>query len=216
MDKVMSIEQAMAPIKSGMTIMLGGFVGCGCADTLIQYMVDNGIKDLTIITNDGGLPGHGVHILTDAGVVKRYISSHAGTNRPLSALVAAGEIETDLIPQGNLVERIRAAGFGLGGIITPTGVGTLIEEGKQKITIKGREYLVEEPIKADVALIKGHRVDLQGNVVCRKTAKNFNIIMATAADYVVCEAEYIENIGSIDPDMVSIPGFFIDAIVQSK
>lgn len=216
MNKVMSIEQAMAPIKSGMTIMLGGFVGCGCADRLIQYMVDQGIQDLTIITNDGGLPGRGVHILTDAGCVKKYISSHAGTNRPLSCKVAACEIEVELLPQGTLVERIRAAGFGLGGIITPTGVGTLVEEGKQKITIKGREYLIEEPLKADVALIKGHRVDLQGNVVCRKTAKNFNITMATAADYVVVEAEYIENLGSIDPDIVSIPGFFIDAIVQSK
>lgn len=216
MDKVMSIEQAVSKITDGMSIMLGGFVGCGCADTIINYIAEKGIKDLTIITNDGGLPGKGVHILTDAGLVKKYIASHVGTNRSLSGMVAANQIENELIPQGTLAEKIRAAGFGLGGIITPTGIGTLVEEGKQKVTINGREYLVEEPLFADVALIRGNRVDTQGNVVTRMTTRTHAPYMAAAAKYTIVEAEYIESLGSIAPDEVVIPGVFVDAVIQAK
>lgn len=216
MDKVMSIEQAVSKITDGMSIMLGGFVGCGCADTLINYIAEKGIKDLTIITNDGGLPGKGVHILTDAGLVKKYIASHVGTNRSLSCMVAANEIENELIPQGTLAEKIRAAGFGLGGIITPTGIGTLVAEGKQTVTINGREFLVEEPLFADVALIRGARVDTQGNVVTRMTTRTHAPYMAAAAKYTIVEAEHIESLGSISPDEVIIPGVFVDAVVQAK
>lgn len=216
MDKVMSIEQAVSKITDGMTIMLGGFVGCGCADTLINYIAEKGIKDLTIITNDGGLPGKGPHILSDAGLIKKYIASHAGTNRPLSALVASRELETELIPQGTLAEKIRAAAFGLGGVVTPTGVGTLVEEGKQKITINGREFIVEEPLFADVALIRGCRVDRQGNVVTRMTTRGHSPYMAGAAKYTIVEAEHIESIGSINANDVVIPGAFVDAVVQAK
>ncbi|PWJ93209.1 acetate CoA-transferase subunit alpha [Oceanotoga sp. DSM 15011] len=216
MNKLISIEEAIENIKDGSIIMVGGFLGCGTPHKIIDALVKKGVKDLTIIANDTSYIDYGVGKLVFNKQVKKVIASHIGTNKETGRQMNEKEIEVDLVPQGTLAERIRAAGYGLGGILTPTGVGTVIEENKQKIEVNGEIYLLEEPLKADFALIYGHKVDKKGNILYNKSTKNFNPIMATAADTVIVEANELVEIGDLDPNFVMTPGIFVDYIVGGE
>ena len=212
--KQITVHEAMNYIKDGDCIMVGGFLNCGAPETLIEGVVVFGKKNLTLIANDTAFPDAGVGKLVVSRQFKKVIVSHIGTNPETGRQMNAGELDVDLVPQGTLAERIRSAGFGLGGILTPTGVGTPVEAGKQKLTIDGKDYLLELPIKADVALVKAYKADKAGNLVFRKAARNFNPLMATAADLVIVEAQNIVEIGEIDPDEVMTPGIFVNYLVQ--
>ncbi|MDO7977218.1 acetate CoA-transferase subunit alpha [Oceanotoga teriensis] len=216
MNKLISIEEAIENIKDGSIIMVGGFLGCGTPHKIIDALVKKGVKDLTIIANDTSYIDYGVGKLVFNKQVKKVIASHIGTNKETGRQMNEKEIEVDLVPQGTLAERIRAAGYGLGGILTPTGVGTVIEENKQKIEVNGEIYLLEDPLKADFALIYGHKVDKKGNIIYNKSTKNFNPIMATAADTVIVEANELVEIGDLDPNFVMTPGIFVDYIVGGE
>lgn len=215
-NKCVSGSDFVALIKDGASIMVGGFMNIGTPVGIIDRIIDAGLKDLTIICNDAGLPGIGVGKLIEAGRVKKLIASHIGLNPIAGQKMTAGEMEVELVPQGTLAERIRAGGAGLGGFLTPTGVGTLAAEGKELIHIDGRDYLLEKPLKADVAILLGHIVDKKGNVVYNKTIRNFNPLMATACDLVAVEARSIVEIGEIDPDIVITQHIFIDYIVEAN
>lgn len=213
MNKLISIDEAVAMLHDGMTIMVGGFLGVKNPYRLVDKIVEKGIKDITLIANDSSFPEVGIGKLIVNKQVKKLIASHIGTNRETGNQMNAGELEVELIPQGTLAERIRAAGAGLGGILTPTGLGTVVAEGKPVIEVDGKEYLLEKPLKADVALIVGAKVDKKGNIRYAKSTRNFNPIMATAADLVIVEADEIVEVGGIDPDDVMTPGLFVDYIV---
>ncbi|HOK63691.1 MAG TPA: acetate CoA-transferase subunit alpha [Soehngenia sp.] len=214
MNKLVSIDEAVDMIKDGMTIMVGGFLGCGNPHKIIDKLVEKNVKDLTLICNDSSFPDYGVGKLVVNHQIKKLIASHVGTNPETGRQMNAGEMEVVLVPQGTLAEQVRAGGAGLGGILTPTGVGTVIEEGKEKITVDGVEYLLEKPLKADVALIAGQKVDKFGNIVYFGATRNFNTIMATAAETVIVEASEIVEVGDLDPNDVVTPGIFVDYIVD--
>lgn len=214
MGKIISLEDAISHVKDGMTIMIGGFLGCGNPHRLIDALVEKNVKDLTLICNDSGFPEIGVGKLVVNKQIKKLIASHVGTNRETGNQMNSGEMEVILVPQGTLAEQVRAGGAGLGGILTPTGVGTIVEEGKEKINIEGVDYLLELPLKADIALIAGDTVDKFGNIVYYGATRNFNHLMATAADMVIVEGEKIVEVGDIDPHDVITPGIFIDYIVD--
>lgn len=213
-SKVVSIDQAMEHCHSGMTVMLPGFVNCGVPETLIKAMIDKDITDLDVISNNTSVKGQGIGLLVHDGRIKHITCSHIGSNVETVEKVVNGEINVTFTPQGTLCERMRAGGAGIGGILTPTGLGTPMAEGKQVITVNGKEYLLELPLHADVALIHAWKADKMGNLVYRRTARNFNPIMATAADFVIVEAENIVEVGEIDPDQVHTPGCLVDMIVQ--
>lgn len=210
----LSPEAAAAHLKDGMTVMIGGFMGVGSPHTIIDAIVASGVQDLTLIANDTGFPDFGCGKLVVSRSVRKIIASHVGTNKETGRQMSAGEIEVELIPQGTLAEQIRAAGAGLGGILTPTGVGTVVAEGKEVISVEGVPYLLETPLRADVAFIAAHTVDTAGNVVYRGATRNFNTLMAMAAETVIVEAETMVPAGSIDPDQVMTSRIFIDAIVK--
>ena len=214
MAKIISAAEAAAKVQAGMTVMVGGFLGCGTPQSLVDQVLADGTKDLTLVCNDTAFPDSGVGKLVVSRQFKRVIVSHIGTNPETGRQMNANELAVDLVPQGTLAERIRSAGFGLGGILTPTGVGTPVEAGKQKLTIDGKDYLLELPIKADVALIKAYKADKAGNLVFRRAARNFNPLMATAASVVIVEAQNIVETGEIDPDEVMTPGIFVNYLVQ--
>ena len=215
MNKVKTLDQAVRSIKNDDVIMVGGFMTVGTPELLVDAVVAKNLTGLTIVCNDAGVPGKGAGKFVRQGSVKTFYASHVGLNPEFGKAMTEGRIEAVLVPQGTLAERIRAAGVGLGGILTPTGVGTEVENGKKKIVVDGRAYLLEPPIKGDVALIKAHRADRAGNVIFRKSAQNFNPLMAMACEYVVVEAEHIEDTGTMDPDHVMLPGIFVDAVVQA-
>jgi len=217
MPKFVSLEEAAAQVKDGMTVMIGGFLGCGNAHNIIDVLVKNNVKDLTIIANDSPPTGFGLARLIDNHQVKRLIASHVGMNQNVADQMNAGEMEVWLIPQGSLAEMVRAGGNGLGGVITPTGLGTPVEESPlvdRKITIEGKEYLLMKPVHADVALLNGYKVDKMGNIWYKGTTRNFNPLMAMAADVVVCEADNVVEIGEIAPEDVVTQGIFVDYIVD--
>ncbi len=214
MDKIRTIDEAASYIKDGMTVAVGGFIGAGTPEKLIDAVIAKGIKDLTLICNDTALPDKGVGKWVVNRVVSRIIVSHIGTNPETGRQMNAGELKVELVPQGTLAERVRAAGAGLGGILTRTGIGTVVEEGKEKITVNGIEYLLELPLKADVALLKGSIVDKKGNIYYKKATRNFNPLMATAADLVIVEAEKIVEVGELDPTDVMTPSIFVDIIAK--
>ncbi len=216
MNKVIGIEKFASKIKDGMTIMIGGFLGNGTPETLIDAIVKKGAKNLTIIANDTAFIDKGIGKLIVNKQVKKVITSHIGTNKETGRQLNAGELEVVLVPQGTLAEQVRAGGAGLGGILTPTGLGTIVEENKQKIVVDGKEYLLETPIRADVALIAGSKVDKSGNAYHTKSTRNFNPLMATAAELVVVEAEKVVEIGEIDPDVVMTLGIFVDFVVRGE
>ena len=215
-----SADEAVAPVKDGSVIMAGGFMACGTPEILIDALVKKGVKNLTIICNDGGWPDRGVGKLITSGQVKKLIASHVGLNpevaRRMNTDVEADKLELILVPQGTLAERIRASGAGLGGVLTPTGVGTIVAEGKQVINIDGRDFLLEKPLHADFALIRPSKIDKFGNCVFYGTTRNFNTMMATAADQVIAGACEIVETGSIDPNIIHLSGIFINAIVGGE
>ncbi|MDR7866556.1 MAG: CoA transferase subunit A [Sporomusaceae bacterium] len=214
MDKVRAISQALAAVKAGMTVMIGGFLAVGTPERLIDALLQKGTDGLTVIANDTATPEKGIGKLVVARRLKRAVVSHIGTNPETGRQMNNGELSVELVPQGTLAERIRAGGAGLGGILTPTGIGTSVADGKEAIKVDGRDYLLEKPLKADVALLKAYMADTAGNLVFRRSARNFNPLMATAADVVIVEAELIVDAGQIDPDEVMTPGIFVDYIVQ--
>ena len=187
MNKIVSMEEIISFFKDGMTIMAGGFMGVGTPQELVTAMLDANVKDLTLIANDTAFTDSGVGPLIVNRRVKKVIASHIGTNPETGRQMIAGELDVELIPQGTLAERVRAGGSGLGGILTPTGVGTVVEEGKEKITVDGRVYLLEKPLRAEVALLKAYKADKAGNLIYNRSARNFNPIMALAADTVIVQ-----------------------------
>lgn len=213
MKKFMSIDEATLKIKDGMTVMIGGFLGCGTPERMIDKLIEKGVKDLTVIANDTSFPDKGIGKLIVSKQVKKAVVSHIGTNKETGRQMTEGETEVVLVPQGTLIEQIRSGGVGLGGVLTPTGLGTVVEEGKQKLTIEGKEYILELPLRADVALLYGSKVDKKGNVYYNGTTRNFNSIIALAADYVIVEAMEIVEVGEIHPNDVMTPGVLVSAIV---
>lgn len=213
MKKLISVEEAVEMIHDGMTIMVGGFLGCKNPFKIVDAMIDKGVKDITLIANDTAFPEVGIGKLIVNKQVKRLITSHIGTNKETGNQMNAGELDVELVPQGTLAERIRAGGAGLGGVLTPTGLGTVVEKGKEVIEVDGKKYLLEKPLKADIALIVGAKVDKKGNIQYNKATRNFNPLMATAADVVIVEADEVVEIGEIDQDHVVTPGIFVDYIV---
>lgn len=214
MNKLVKAEQIKELFKDGMTVMVGGFLACGTPEKLIDLIIEKNVKDLTIIANDTAFPDRGIGRLVVNGQVKKVIASHIGTNPETGKLMNAGKMEVELVPQGTLIEKIRAAGAGLGGVLTPTGVGTTVEEDKEKININFKEYLLELPIRADLALICGTVVDEFGNTFYKGTAKNFNPYMAMAADKVVVEAEELVNAGELSTEQIMTPGVLVDYIIK--
>lgn len=216
--KVISAKEAGDLIKDGMTIMIGGFMTCGTAKAVVNEI---SAKNLTVICNDAGFPNEGSGRLIARGQVKRLIASHVGLNKQCGELTNSGQMELKLQPQGTLVEQIRAAGAGLGGVLTPTGVGTIVAdssqpttlEGKETITVDGKDYLLEKPLHGDVAIIKGFIADESGNIRYKGTMRNFNPLMASACKMVIAEVEQIVPTGSIGPDYVETPHIFVDYLV---
>lgn len=207
-------EAAAAMIPDGATILVGGFMAVGSPLRLLDALVARGARGLTVISNDTAMPGRGVGKLVRAGAVARLVTSHIGLNPETQSKMIAGEIDVELVPQGTLVERIRAGGVGLGGILTATGLGTPVEEGKRVIEVDGRRYLLEKPIRADFALIAARQADYLGNLQYSLTAHNFNPIMALAADTVIAEPELIVPVGVIPPDAVRTPGILVDHLLE--
>ena len=216
MNKVKNIHEVMMYIKDGMTIMIGGFMGVGTPEIFIDEIVKSGVRDLTIIANDTGYPDRGIGKLIMNKQVKKVIASHIGLNPETGRQMNNKEIVVELVPQGTLAEQIRCGGSGIGGFLTETGVGTIVEEGKQKIKIADREYLLELPLRADLALIRGSIVDKQGNIFYSGSTRNFNPLIAAAADLVLVGAEKIVETGELDPNYVMTPGIFVDYIVGGE
>jgi acetate CoA/acetoacetate CoA-transferase alpha subunit len=208
-----SVEKAVAMIPDGASIMIGGFMGVGTPERLMDELVRQRKRDLTIIANDNAVPGVGIGKLVTAGLVRKTIASHIGLNPETQQKMIQGTMDVELVPQGTLVERIRAGGFGLGGVLTPTGVGTVV--GKRKIEVAGRQYLLEIALRADFALVQAFLADYQGNLSYALTARNFNPVMAMAADRVIVEAEHIVPIGVISPDHIITPAAVVDYLVGS-
>lgn len=214
MAKIVGKSEVIDLFQDNLSIMIGGFLAVGTPERLIDLLVAKGVKNLTIIGNDSGFPDRGIGRLVVNRQAKKVIASHIGTNPETGKQMNAGELEVVLTPQGTLAEQIRTAGAGLGGFYTPTGVGTVVEEGKEKRIIGGTEYILEHPIKADLALVKAWKADKKGNLLYRHSARNFNPIIATAADMVIVEAEEIVEVGQIPANDVMTPGVFVDYIYQ--
>ncbi len=214
MKKEITLEQAVAMIKDGMTVMIGGFLGVGAPEQIVDALSKSGVKNLTVICNDTAFPDKSLGKLVVNRQIKKLIVSHVGTNPETGNQMNAGELEVEFSPQGTLAERIRAKGAGLGGVLTATGLGTLVAEGKERITVDGKEYLLEKPLGADIALLGASVADESGNLVYKGTTQNFNPVMATAADIVIAEASEVVPVGAIAPEAVHTPGIFVDYIYK--
>lgn len=215
MSKLINIDQVAESLHNGMVVMFGGFLGVGTPEGIIQVIIDSGVGDITLIANDTAFMDKGVGRLIVSRQVRKAIVSHIGTNPCTGKQMMANEIEVELVPQGTLAERIRCGGSGLGGFLTPTGIGTIVEAGKQKLVVAGKEYLLETPLRANIALLKAKKADKAGNLIYDKTARNFNPIIAMAADLVIVEVDEIVENGTIDPDEVMTPGILVDKIICS-
>ncbi len=216
MAKIIGLDDAVELVREGMTIMVGGFMACGGANTIVEAIAAKGTKNLTLIANDAAKPGQGIARLVENHQLTRLVASHVGLNPEVGKQMASGELDVELVPQGTLVERIRAGGYGLGGILTPTGIGTIVAEGKEIITVDGTPYLLERPLRADISLICGHTVDRSGNVWYKGTSRNFNQVMAFAADTVIAEADHLVEVGDIAPENVVTPNVLVDYIVEGQ
>jgi acetate CoA/acetoacetate CoA-transferase alpha subunit len=214
--QTLTLETAVAMIPDGASLMIGGFMGVGTPERIVDELVRQGKRDLTVIANDNARPGAGIGKLVSAGLVRKTIASHIGLNPDTQKKMIAGTMEVELVPQGTLIERIRAAGFGLGGILTPTGVGTVVEEGKQKIAVDGRDYLLETPLRADFALVQAFLCDYLGNLTYALTTRNFNPVIAMAAETVIVDAEHIVPVGVIPPDQVVTPAPLVDYLIAHE
>lgn len=233
-NKIVSMQDALADVKDGATIMIGGFLGTGTPEVLVDALVEKGVKNLTIIGNDGGLPykeegvyGHvgarGIGKLLEKGMIKHLVATHVGMNPLVAKGMNEGTLECTLVPQGTLAEKIRAANYGLGGVLTPTGISTPMEtekdelgKDKQVVTIDGKKFLLERPIHADFAFVRASVADKFGNFYCAKATKNFNYVMAGAADVTILAPEKLVEVGEIDPDRFEVSGVVIDKIVEGE
>jgi len=214
MNKIISIDEAVAKIQDGMTIMIGGFLSVGTANNMIDQIVFSNVKNLTIICNDTAFADKGLGKLIANKQVDKVITSHIGTNPATIEQMNNGEIQVEFSPQGTLAERIRSGGAGLGGVLTPTGLDTMVAEGKEIITVDGKEFLLEKPLRADIALIGASVSDSHGNLTYRGTTQNFNPLMATAADLVIVETRHTVEAGFLKPEEVKTPSIFVDYIVK--
>ncbi len=219
---IITPKQAVDLINDGDAIMCGGFMGCGSAETILKELAESCVhNNLTLICNDGawgieGKPQNGVAHMIKKRLIKKFLGCHIGLNPELQAQFKEGHVDVTLMPMGTFIERIRCGGAGLGGVLTPTGIGTEVEEGKQKIRVNDKDYLLEVPLRANIAFIKAKIADKAGNLIHNETARNFNSVISTAADIVVVEAEEIVEIGDIDPNAVHTPFIFVDYIVQGE
>jgi len=216
-DKVFrSAREAVADVPDGAVIMAGGFGLCGIPENLIAAIRDKGVRELTFISNNAGVDDFGLGLLLKTRQVRKMVSSYVGENKEFERQFLSGELEVELVPQGTLAERIRAGGAGIGGFFTPTGAGTVVADGKETRVIGGREYVLELPLVADFAFVKAWKGDAHGNLVYRKTARNFNPMMATAARVTVAEVEELVAPGELDPDLVHTSGIFVQRVVRGE
>jgi acetate CoA/acetoacetate CoA-transferase alpha subunit len=213
--QTLSLEDAVAKIPDGASLMIGGFMAVGTPEAIVDELVRQGKRELTVIGNDTAMPGRGIAKLITAKLVRKVIASHIGLNPETQQKMLSGEIEVDLIPQGTLIERIRAGGYGLGGVLTPTGVGTAVEEGKRRIEVDGRQFLLETALHADFALVQAFLADYLGNLTYALTARNFNPVIAMAAETVIVSAEHVVPVGMISPDQVMTPAPLVDYLVAA-
>lgn len=217
MNKVVAnADKAIADIVDGSVIMIGGFGLCGIPENLIRALARKGSRNLTTISNNAGVDGQGLGVLLAAGQIRRHIGTYVGENKLLESMVLSGQVQLDLVPQGTFAERIRAGGAGIPAFFTPTGVGTIVADGKETREFDGRRYVMERWLKADFALVKAWKGDRMGNLVYRKTARNFNPIMATAAKVTIAEVEHLVEPGELDPDMVHTPSVYVKRIFQGE
>jgi len=215
MNKVVAnADEAIRNVRDGATILMGGFGLCGIPENLIAAVRRKGIQNLTVMSNNAGVDDFGIGLLLQTRQVKKMIATYVGENKLFEQQVLSGELEAELVPQGTFAERMRAGGAGLGGFFTPTGYGTLIAEGKEAREIGGKMFVLEKPLRAQYAFLKAWKGDRWGNLVYRKTARNFNPMMATAADTVIAEVEELVEVGELEPDFVHTPGVYVDAIFQ--
>ncbi|WJE46624.1 CoA transferase subunit A [Peribacillus frigoritolerans] len=215
-NKIVTMEEALEHISDGCTLMYGGFGGVGTPPTLVQGILDKGVKELTLIGNDTGFPDIGIGRLVTAERAKKVIASHIGSNPNAGKLMTEGKLQVEFSPQGTLAERIRAGGVGLGGIFVDVGTGTIAEEGKGKIVIEGKEYLVETALTAEVSIVHAKKADSLGNLVYDKTACNFNPLVAMAGAFTIAEVEEIVPAGELDPECIATPGIYVDMVIPTK
>ena len=216
-SKVVPAQQALEAFHDGMTIMISGFTNVGAPNRFIMKLIEQGIKDIHLISNDAGNDHtDGIGTLVCRRRVSTLIASHIGLNPEAGRQMSAGELAVTLVPQGTLAERIRCGGAGLGGVLTPTGVGTVVAEGKQVIEVNGRRYLLELPLRAQIAIVHAARADTAGNLVYHRCGRNFNPMMAMAADLVIAEAEEVVEVGQLDPDEIMTPGVCVDMVVKER
>ena len=213
--KTLPIDESVALIPDGATLMIGGFMAVGTPDRVIDEIVRQNKRNLTVIANDTASPGKGIGKLVSARLLRKAIVSHIGLNPETQRQMTAGELEVELVPQGTLIERIRAGGYGLGGVLTPTGIGTTVETGKQQIKVDGKTYLLEVALRADFALVHAFLVDYLGNLSYALTARNFNPIIAMAADTVIADAEHVVPVGVISPDHIITPAPVVDYLIAN-
>jgi 3-oxoacid CoA-transferase subunit A len=217
MDKrIASADAAIVNLTDGATILMGGFGLCGIPENLVAAVRRKGTKDLTIVSNNAGVDDFGIGVLLQQRQVKKMISTYVGENKLFEQLVLSGELQVELNPQGTLSERLRAGGAGIPAFYTPTGYGTMVADNKETREFEGRQYVLERALRGNFAFIKAWKGDRWGNLIYRKTARNFNPMMATAADYVIAEVEELAELGKLDPDQIHTPGIFIDAIFQGE
>jgi acetate CoA/acetoacetate CoA-transferase alpha subunit len=214
--QTVALEQSVAMIPDGASLMIGGFMGVGTPERVIDEIVRQGKRDLTVIANDTAVPGRGIGKLIGAKLVRKVIASHIGLNPETQRQMMAGETAVELVPQGTLIERIRAGGYGLGGILTPTGIGTSVEEGKQRVEVDGKSYLLETALRADFALVQAFLADYLGNLSYALTARNFNPAMAMAGETVIVSADHVVPVGVISPDHVVTPAPVVDYLVTNS
>ncbi|MEI2471566.1 CoA transferase subunit A [Peribacillus frigoritolerans] len=215
-NKIVTMEEALEHISDGCTLMYGGFGGVGTPPTLVQGILAKGVKELTLIGNDTGFPDIGIGRLVTAERAKKVIASHIGSNPNAGKLMTEGKLQVEFSPQGTLAERIRAGGVGLGGIFVDVGIGTIAEEGKDKIVIEGKEYLVETALTAEVSIVHAKKADSLGNLVYDKTACNFNPLVAMAGAFTIAEVEEIVPAGELDPECIATPGIYVDMVIPTK
>ena len=214
MDKLIRLEDAVNLVRDGDTVMIGGFLAVGTPERLIDALIAKGVKDLTLICNDTGFVDRGVGKMVVAKMFKKIYASHVGTNKETGRQMMEGETEVVLVPQGTLIEQIRAGGFGLGGVLTKTGLGTLVEKDKQIVEVDGERFLLEKPMRANVALLYAEKADTKGNLSFHGATRNFNTYMGAAADISIVEAGELVNLGDMCPDEVVVPGVFVKYIVD--
>lgn len=216
MDKKITLQEAVSKVKDGMTVMVGGFLACGGPLRIMKALSETGVKNLTLIANDTAFPDRSLGLLVANGMVSKVITSHVGTNPITGEKMNSGELVVEFVPQGTLAERIRAKGAGLGGVLTQTGMGTMMEDGKQTVEVDGKKYLLEKPLGADIAFLGASLADEDGNLVYNGTTQNFNPLMATAAEIVIVEAEKVVKAGGIKPEHVHTPSIFVDYIYEAE